>query len=581
MPDADLISLGGATEASIWSIFHPIGEALRDWTSIPYGQPLANQRWYVLDDQGRPCPPWVTGRLFIGGIGVARGYWGRPQLTAERFIPDSFADEEEAGNGALLLYETGDLGRLRPEGLLEFLGREDFQVKVNGFRIELGEIETALLQNENVAEAVVTTMGQPPALIAYIVPDTKGSLIGKLEAKAGRSGNGGLGDAGRTVDLPTPDGLFHEAITRQSHRRFLNAPTELQKIGHLLASVRAFDISGTPLKKTLYPSAGGLYPVQTYILVQDGRVEGLSGGWYRHHPAEHRLEFLAATSQEQIAAIAGKSDDIIGQCAFLVLFTGHAAAMARSYGQKSRDFCLLEAGHMAQTMMLHAPRLDIGLCAAGGVDLTAIASALATEEDEEPLYVLAGGSIDPAWSTQWQASAQMRGETLSERLRAFLAGKLPAYMVPREFVIMERLPLSANGKVDRQALPAPGGRARQTVAPATENESALLAIWHELLSSDSAGVEDNFFEAGGDSLTIMQLLSRIRQEFSVHLTLAQLFGATTVKAQSELLGSLSPSLPDEAETGISPIVAPTSVNDLSDDDVDKMLEQLLSGQKDQ
>lgn len=154
-------------------------------------------------------------------------------------------------------------------------------------------------------------------------------------------------------------------------------------------------------------------------------------------------------------------------------------------------------------------------------------------------------------------------------------------MVPREFVIMERLPLSANGKVDRQALPAPGGRARQTVAPATENESALLAIWHELLSSDSAGVEDNFFEAGGDSLTIMQLLSRIRQEFSVHLTLAQLFGATTVKAQSELLGSLSPSLPDEAETGISPIVAPTSVNDLSDDDVDKMLEQLLSGQKDQ
>ncbi|OCJ62938.1 non-ribosomal peptide synthetase [Agrobacterium tumefaciens] len=581
LPGADLISLGGATEASIWSIFHPIGEALRNWTSIPYGQPLANQRWYVLDDQGRPCPPWVTGRLFIGGIGVARGYWGRPQLTAERFIPDSFADEEDAGNGALLLYETGDLGRLRPEGLLEFLGREDFQVKVNGFRIELGEIETALLQNENVAEAVVTTTGQPPALVAYIVPNTKGSLIGKLEAKAGRSGNGGLGEAGNTVDLPTPDGLLHDAIARQSHRRFLNAPAELQKIGHLLASIRAFDVPGTPLKKALYPSAGGLYPVQTYILVQDGRIEGLSAGWYRHHSAEHRLEFLAAASQEQIAAIAGKSDDIVGQCAFLVLFTGLTAPMARSYREKARDFCLLEAGHMAQTMMLHAPRLDIGLCAVGGVDLTAITSALATEEDEEPLYVLAGGSINPAWNTQWQASTQMRGETLSERLRVFLAGKLPAYMVPREFVIMERLPLSANGKVDRKALPTPGARARRTVAPATENEATLLAIWHELLSSDNAGVEDNFFEAGGDSLTIMQLLSRIRQEFSVHLTLAQLFGATTVKAQSELLSSLSPSLPDEAETGISPIIPQTSVNDLSESDVDRMLKQMLSGQKDQ
>ncbi len=390
-----------------------------------------------------------------------------------------------------------------------------------------------------------------------------------------------MGDAGRTIDLATPEGLLHEAIARQSHRRFVGAPAELQSIGHLLASIRAFDVPGTPLKKALYPSAGGLYPVQTHILVQDGRIEGLSAGWYRHHPAEHRLEFLAAVSPEQIAAIAGKSDDIVRQSAFLVVFTGLKAAMARSYGQKARDFCLLEAGHMAQVMMLHAPRLDIGLCAAGGVDLSAVASALATEEDEEPLYVLAGGCIDPAWSTQWQASAQMRGETLSERLRAFLAAKLPAYMVPREFVIMERLPLSANGKVDRKALPAPGARARHSVAPATENEAALLAIWHELLSSNNVGVEDNFFEAGGDSLTIMQLLSRIRQEFSVHLTLAQLFGATTVKAQSELLGSLSPSLPGGVEAGISPIASQTSVSDLSDDDVDKMLEQLLSGQKDQ
>lgn len=580
LPDADLISLGGATEASIWSVFHPIGEALPGWTSIPYGKPLANQRWYVLDDQGRPCPPWVTGRLFIGGIGVARGYWGRPQLTADRFIPDSFADEEDAESGALLLYDTGDLGRLRPEGLLEFLGREDFQVKVNGFRIELGEIETALQQNENVAEAVVTTVGQPPALVAYIVADTTGSLIGKLEAKTARSGAGGLHDAGRSIDLPSPESLIHEAIARQSHRRFLPTPAELPKIGHLLASIRAFEMPGTPLKKALYPSAGGIYPVQTYILVREGRIEGLSAGWYRHHPAEHRLEFLKDVSQEQIDAIAGKSDDIVGQCAFLVVFTGRKAAMARSYGEKSRDFCLLEAGHMAQVMMLHAPRLDIGLCAAGGADLSAMASALATEADEEPLYVLAGGTIDPAWSTQWQASAQMRGETLSERLRAFLAAKLPAYMVPREFVIMDRLPLSANGKVDRKALPAPGTRARNAVAPATASEAALLAIWHELLANDNAGVEDNFFEAGGDSLTIMQLLSRIRQEFSVHLTLAQLFGATTVKAQSELLGSLSPSVSDAVETGISPVVAGASVNDLSESDVDRMLEQLLSSQKD-
>lgn len=580
LPNAALISLGGATEASIWSIFHPIQESNKNWTSIPYGQPLANQRWYVLDDHGRPCPPWVTGRLFIGGIGVARGYWGRPQLTAERFIPDSFADEEEANKGALLLYETGDLGRLRPEGLLEFLGREDFQVKVNGFRIELGEIETALLLNDNVAEAVVTTAGQPPALVAYVVPDTQGSLIEKLEAKATRSGNGGLRDAGKTVDLATPDSLLSEAIARQSHRRFISIPTELQKIGHLLASVRAFDVPEASLKKALYPSAGGLYPVQTYILVRDGRVEGLSAGWYRHHPAEHQLEFLTPVLQDQIASIAGKSSDIVEQCGFLVLFTGRIATMARSYKENARDFCLLEAGHMAQTMMLHAPRLDIGLCAAGGAALSAVGSQLPTDEDEEPLYMLAGGPIDPQWSKQWQAPVHARTENLSDRLRAYLAGKLPSYMVPRDIVIMERMPLSANGKVDRQALPAPNRTAHVATAPASEAEATLLAIWHEILSSKSAGVEDNFFEVGGDSLTIMQLLSRIRQTFSVQLTLAQLFGATTVKAQSKLLDSLSPALPVRTDE-ILAIDEQTSVNDLSESDVDKMLERLLSSQKDQ
>ena len=85
-PDAQLISLGGATEASIWSIAYPVETVDSNWHSIPYGRPLANQQWYVLDQHLKPCPPWVPGHLYIGGIGLAKGYWHQPELPAERFI---------------------------------------------------------------------------------------------------------------------------------------------------------------------------------------------------------------------------------------------------------------------------------------------------------------------------------------------------------------------------------------------------------------------------------------------------------------------------------------------------------------
>lgn len=134
------IALGGATEAAIWSNHFEVRQAMPGWRSIPYGVPLANQAYRVVDALGRDCPDWVTGELWIGGTGVARGYRHAPQLNAERFV-DGW-------------YRTGDLGRYHPEGLLEFLGRADSQVKVRGHRIELGEIEAALARHPCVNSAV-------------------------------------------------------------------------------------------------------------------------------------------------------------------------------------------------------------------------------------------------------------------------------------------------------------------------------------------------------------------------------------------------------------------------------------------
>ncbi len=162
--DARVISLGGATEASIWSILYPIEKVDPAWKSIPYGRPMVNQQFHVLDRFLEPCPVWVAGELYIGGIGLAMGYWQNETKTAASFIVHPLIGER--------LYRTGDLGRYLTDGNIEFLGREDFQVKIGGYRIELGEIKSVLSQNSAVDKALVVVTGNKPKekrLVAYAV----------------------------------------------------------------------------------------------------------------------------------------------------------------------------------------------------------------------------------------------------------------------------------------------------------------------------------------------------------------------------------------------------------------------------
>ncbi|MFE0812903.1 amino acid adenylation domain-containing protein [Streptomyces sp. NPDC058848] len=167
-PNARVVSLGGATEASIWSICFPVDEQDPAWTSIPYGRPLAGQSWHVLDPSGRDAPVWVPGDLYIGGRGLALGYWGDEERTNAAFVRHPRTGER--------LYRTGDRGRYLPDGDIEFLGRSDFQVKVQGFRVELGEIEHALLDCPGVGKAVVVAAdaGSGRQLVAFVVRDGEG-----------------------------------------------------------------------------------------------------------------------------------------------------------------------------------------------------------------------------------------------------------------------------------------------------------------------------------------------------------------------------------------------------------------------
>ena len=174
-PGVKVVALGGATEATIWSNFHVVGAIDPAWTSVPYGRPIQNARYYVLDRDLQPCPVGVPGDLFIAGECLAEGYAGQPELTAERFIADPFVASPLAR-----MYRTGDRARFGPDGTMEFLGRLDTQVKLRGFRIELGEIEVAMARHPAVRDAVCVlhdsgeggpaSGGSDLQIVGYFVP---------------------------------------------------------------------------------------------------------------------------------------------------------------------------------------------------------------------------------------------------------------------------------------------------------------------------------------------------------------------------------------------------------------------------
>jgi amino acid adenylation domain-containing protein/non-ribosomal peptide synthase protein (TIGR01720 family) len=174
-----LWNLYGPTETTVWSALLEVKGDPGDGPVVSIGRPLANTHIQVLDARLQPVPAGVPGEIWIGGDGVVRGYLGRPELTAERFVPDPFASRPGAR-----MYRTGDVGHLSARGTIGFLGRTDHQVKVRGFRIECGEVEAALARHPGVREAVVVAVGDQPderRLAAYVVP-------GELSADAGDDG---------------------------------------------------------------------------------------------------------------------------------------------------------------------------------------------------------------------------------------------------------------------------------------------------------------------------------------------------------------------------------------------------------
>ncbi|MEH2157011.1 non-ribosomal peptide synthetase, partial [Nostoc sp.] len=310
--NCQLINGYGPTENTTFTCCYQIPTSLSPDVSVPIGRPIANTQVYILDKYLQPLPIGVPGELYISGTGLARGYFNRPELTQEKFIPNPF----EKARGSKL-YKTGDLARYLADGNIEYLGRIDNQVKIRGFRIELGEIEAVLSQYANVQASCVIAREDIPGdkyIVAYIVPQKE------------------------------------QTCTERSR--------------------------STP--------------------------------------------------------------------------------------------------------------------------------------------------------------------SVSE-LHSFLKSKLPEYMLPSAFVILDALPLTPNGKLDRCALPAPDLQSQLSdkyVAPRNPIEEILSLIWAQVLRVEQIGIHDNFFELGGHSLLATQLVSRIRTNLKVELSLRSLFAAPTIAQLAPIIQRL-------------------------------------------
>lgn len=562
--ELEIVSLGGATEVSIWSILYPIQKIIPNWKSIPYGRPMANQYFYILNKNLELFPIGVPGELYIGGKGLAKGYWQNEEKTKVSFIIHPQTQER--------LYKTGDLGRYLSDGNIEFLGREDFQVKVNGYRIELGEIEITLKQHSAIKDAIVSVEQQQ--LIAYIIAEQK---LESIEFKLKQLGIKVLESQKIQLSKPKLDKIFTQAyFQRQSYRNFLLEPILLNQFSQLMSCLLQLNLPEFPLPKYRYASAGSLYPVQVYLSIKPNKIEGLEAGFYYYHPKEHQLILINSYSEIN-SQFYGNNQAIFEQSAFALFLIGELKAITPLYGDKARDFCLLEAGYMSQLLMETASKEEIGLCPIGDLEFETLRDLLQLESSQILLHSFAGGKIDPAWLKQWHQPQQTT--SITEQLRQFLREKLPEYMIPSVYMLIDSIPLTANGKIDRKLLPKPDifrlSNHTEFIAPQTDIEKTIAKIWQKLLNLDKVGIYDNFFDLGGNSFLATQILAQMRQTFQADLKIRQFFETPRI-ADLALLITEKNNI--EKIDQIQRLSSPDLLDDtsqLSEEEVEMLLESIL------
>lgn len=578
VPATQVVSVGGPTETTLWNIYYPVATVDPTWKSIPYGRPIANTRYYILDQGLELRPGWVAGEMYVAGVGLAQGYWRDTDKTNASFITHPRTGER--------LYRTGDLGRYLPDGTIEFLGREDFQVKIQGQRIELGEIESVLQQHPAVQQAVVSAVageGRSGRLVAYVVAKDNGAaqvaelgdfleesyreeqpeglIVEPTERIEFKLRQHGLRQdiSGHTQVQLTPLAQDEQATAayarRRSYRKFVTEPIALERLGSLLGSLGQIELAGAPLPKYRYPSPGGLYPVQVYLAVKPERVAGLAAGIYYYQPQTHQLVLLAPDVQLERSIHVATNIPVFDEAAFTLFLVGRMQAITPMYAAHSTHFMALEAGYMSQLLMEAASDQELGLCPVGSLNFAPIRQFFGLDDEDMLLHTLLGGAIEPQQMTAAaflseallmssskaaQDQPAQQPNAIGAELRSFLKEKLPRHMVPSAVVVLTKLPLTANGKVDRQALTAPDTldleQETAYVAPQNDLEQLIATVWREVLQVEQPGVHDNFFDLGGNSLHLIQVHGMLQEALHRELVITDLFQYPSIAALAKALG---------------------------------------------
>jgi natural product biosynthesis luciferase-like monooxygenase protein/FkbM family methyltransferase len=592
----------GPTETTIWSAVRPLSVDEGD-AGVAIGDPLLNSELWVLNEHLAPLPVGVVGELYLGGAGVARGYAGRPELTADRFIPNPFSAQPGSR-----LYRTGDRVRRRPDGAIDFLGRADDQVKLAGHRIEPAEIRAAINSHPLVHDSAVwlDAFGDGARLIAFVVPSRAPQRAAPRSAP--RPGASAL------ARCTLPNGLtvahFDRRQTNGLYKELFEDRRCLQHGIDLPPGATIFDVGANIGLFTLqvlqeHPDASvfAFEPMPRTFEILQANTEGYGA---QVRLSDYAVGSRAGTDQfafyPQLAALSGRHGDRDARRAeaqALVSLSSQAAAIASTDAPAPAELQqLLDARYARETIDRPVTTLaaEIARHRLATVDLLKIdvegaeldvlngigdenwprirqvvVEAHSTQAAQEIAGILHargftvatdnmvdihGAESDGVHVSMITArrlgvngtpssvspDAQRDFALTPDALRAFVARRLPAYMVPSHCVIGEELPLLPSGKLDRVALQRQARRevavTRAHVAPRSMTEALVAEVFAQVLGRPEVGLSDNFFELGGHSLLALEALLQLRERSGCHLPLQSVFDTDSVSELAAVIDAI-------------------------------------------
>ena len=601
---------------------------------------MPNQKIYILNDDKQYCPIGVIGEIYIGGIGVALGYWQDNEKTNVSFI-----NHKDLG----YLYKTGDLGRWNKNGYVELIGRQDNQVKISGYRIELEEISHKLMLIPGVEQAVVKLQRENNSnyIVGYIL-NSKGqknlNSIGQNLIKIEQKGliknlqthhkfdffldefkyknRKSYRDFNNIkIQIKTLE-LLYEKFLSETNNELSNELSNLSDLKKILSAISSLKIENKVLPKYLYPSAGSSYSIRCFINIPY-HFYGIKPGYYYYDPVLHSLNkypiwniyekdnnfitihlvvywpaiepIYKSDSKRLVYIEMGHMIRVMQLCGIKfesnilesILDSEHTHIATLTFGNKisllpikdlkmtylekvenifydnTRDkfFDLLKndiffkASYIGQLLNkssmiieLSGKKLIDNYVASGYffekfseyLNMHNIGSCmLGIEPFDQSIYSMTIGYINPEHKNDYESNIEVL--SLKDVINKTLSKLLPTYMIPDDYIVLDKFPISANGKLEINKLPLLQLKKQSKyLLPRNEFERKLCVLWSKVLNlrKNDISITDNFFLLGGNSLLAMQLVRKANSELDINCTIKDLYQLQTIEMIYERFGDI-------------------------------------------